>query len=936
MNKKPNDAQKDLIENPKGMFLVDAGPGTGKTFTITKRYIHILKEKKVTPEDILLITFTRNAADKMKEKIMNECKQDTKKLREAPINTFHGFCKRIIDGHGFNAPEVIGIKDNITSSTRIIESSVIEKRKFHRFFDQFMGKHKEYDDFYRMVYDRDNLLNLIKSLAAKGIIPTKNGWFRNGEKYLDGDFDSFKKFFEELNTPLEGKRGPKNSLLVKKLNDFGKRKFFSPNSPNLMDIRAEKKIHEKYAEKAFNEERYELKNFIHDVYFEYLIYVLGKNYLNFSFLLLFAYVLLCEDHSLREQISFKYVMMDEFQDTSEIQLKLSLLLSKTKNICVVGDWKQSIYSFRHANVNVIKDFDNRIKRYKKDLNKDFKRVKYDVHPVKKINLKQNYRSTQKIIDFAAKALTVKGSYDEIINPYEIKKQITPLRAAKDYENGHIQLFESENETKAILHKIQEIVNNNDYLLDGNDKIGYKDIAVLTRTRKFGLELQKRALKHGIPASYEGGIELFKTNPSLLLLAWLRIVSYKNSKRGWSVVLEKAGYNLDETKYIIENKKYPENMLRFREKLKNKTDISSLAKSVFDKYNISNGITAKIIEVMENTFNQSYISMAEMINFVEDNIRFGETHEVEKDFKENSVSIKTIHASKGLEYPVVFVSDINHGRFPSRGMDKNRITFKDPLGLRQKKIMNNSLAYTFDNWRSEILFKSLSGDYDEERRLFYVAMTRAKQYLFLSANCNRKSPFFKYLKKEKPELIEPNIQKQKIQVDKNDNPFTVKKIKQKSISKIPVTSLAGPSSGEGKGKEYGTKVHAFAEKYIDGKEVEPKNYDEKNVKKFIDSLKGDLITEVPCFLPVKKNKRKIMLTGVIDLINVNEKNIQLIDFKTAKKKKEDYKKQLSIYYHVLKESFKEKTIGTYIFFTSSGKLKKIQPFKIKKIKELIRI
>ena len=118
-----------------------------------------------------------------------------------------------------------------------------------------------------------------------------------------------------------------------------------------------KQIPADVAECVFEDDRTALKQFVHDVYHAYLEFALRRNYLNFGFLQLFAFVLLCEDHDLRERLGYEYVMVDEFQDSSEIQFKLMLLLAGTDNICVVGDWKQSIYSFQYADVDNIREFD---------------------------------------------------------------------------------------------------------------------------------------------------------------------------------------------------------------------------------------------------------------------------------------------------------------------------------------------------------------------------------------------------------------------------------------------------------------------------------------------------------------------------------------------------------------------------------------------------
>jgi len=158
-----------------------------------------------------------------------------------------------------------------------------------------------------------------------------------------------------------------------------------------------KQVPDTVARRVFEEDREELKTFIHDMYHAYLSFALRRNYLNFSFLQLFAFVLLCEDHELREELGYEYVMVDEFQDSSEIQFKLTLLLAGTNNICVVGDWKQSIYSFQYADVDNIREFETRLERFTTELNNDYDRIQYPTTPVTKLELDTNYRSTQSVL-----------------------------------------------------------------------------------------------------------------------------------------------------------------------------------------------------------------------------------------------------------------------------------------------------------------------------------------------------------------------------------------------------------------------------------------------------------------------------------------------------------------------------------------------------------
>jgi len=924
----PNKKQERLIEKTEGIYIVDAGPGTGKTFTISLRYAHILQEKNIDPEDIFLVTFTNNAAENMKERIINHTDYDKSELRDAPIATFHSFCNRILTNYGHEVPSIIGIEDRITRSTRILENEILERQEFDRFMTGFMERHPEYKHYYSIIYEKKNLLNLIKSLGAKGIFPKKDGWFRNSESYLDGNYEKFKGMFDEANEPLSGANGPKQSLLRKRLRGYQK-KCFLEDAPSLKDIRGEgKKIPEEFAERCFYEDRTKLKNFLHDLYFEYIEYALSRNYLNFSFIMMFAFAMLCENHALREKLNFKYIMIDEFQDTNEIQFKLALLLSNSGNICVVGDWKQSIFSFQYASVENILDFEERLKNFKEDLNTNFQRVDYPINIQEEIKLKKNYRSTQELIDFSEQGLKVEATKGERLDKEEISSRITKLESVGKEENTEVKAYTGSDEKEVILWKITQMVDNPDYLIKEDKeerRVQYKDISVLTRTRKFGLKLLEEAKDNNVPVAYEGGIELFRTRPSILLLAWLRIVQNRYSKRGWSVILDEAGYNMTEIEKIFSEKRYPKDMWYFRDTLLEQDSIGSLAKKVFDRYSIRDAFSNKIIEVIQTTYDNTYFNRGDVINFILENIRSNHTYEVDSTVEKDVFKIQTIHSSKGLEYPVVILADMSLGG----GGFSGSIDFTEPIGLRQKKVFSDErYPFLYDNWKNYVISKCIRGGYDEERRLLYVAMTRAENYLFLTAEHENESEFFKNLA-EKHEFVEPNIRPSKPEKEDREElrvkvPDVHAPVKHSAHALIDISTFQNLEKS--KGLEYGSKVHKFAELYAEGKKIEAKNLDEKNIKEFIDDLEGKIMTEITCLLPIESDERRLLFEGVIDLINIDGDEVNIVDYKTdidtiALK---EYRKQLSVYYHAINEVYPDKKIDAYIYYSNLDKRMRINP------------
>jgi superfamily I DNA/RNA helicase len=439
----------------------------------------------VDPEDVLLVTITRSAAIEMKERIVDRSGYNLRELADAPISTFHAHCHAILDEHGFRAPTHLGIDDHITGSTNILEDELIEAELFREFLGQFRDVHPEYADQFRAIDDPSELLGLVKQLSAKGIFPTADGWYRDGESHLDGDFEAFRTLFNEVNQPQND--GRKQSELRSDLSRYGGNKTYRPEAPSKADLRGgrgTKQLDDDVARRVFEADREHLKQFVHDVFFEYLEFPLGRNFLNFGFLQLFAFVLLCENHDIRERIDYEYVMIDEFQETSEIQFKLALLLAGTDNLCVVGDWKQSIYSFQYADLANITDFRERLDRFRSQLNDDTERVPFDASGVTPIELEENYRSTASILEFSEEALVTPASDGEDVD-HSVLDDVVSLSSNASFDETNIEAVQHEDEHEAVLATIQRIVGNEAYSVEDEDgdprPPKYGDIAVFTRT-----------------------------------------------------------------------------------------------------------------------------------------------------------------------------------------------------------------------------------------------------------------------------------------------------------------------------------------------------------------------------------------------------------------------------------------------------------------------
>ncbi|MCF7890082.1 UvrD-helicase domain-containing protein [Candidatus Bipolaricaulota bacterium] len=923
MSPEPKGNQQKLIENTEGVYLVDAGAGTGKTFTVSRRYARLL-ERGTNPEEIFLATFTENAAENMRDEIINYCNYDLSELRDAPISTFHGFCQQLLIRDGFDAPAILGLDEVITGNTRTLSNRVQEMGEFSNFYDNFRESHPEYNDFYRAVYKDAHLLELIKSLAVKGIFPKKSGWYRDGEKLLSGDYEEYLGQLEKTNAPLPGKRGNRQSKLLNRLSGMKDRTFNSEEVRNKQDVKKGKKVDPQIMREAFREERRDLLRFIHDLFLEYIDYALGRNYLNFSFQLMFAYVLLMEADQLRDSNQFEYVMIDEFQDTNEIQFKLSLLLSSTGNILAVGDWKQSIFGFQYASVKNITKFEERFENYYEQLNRDRRRTPYDRGKVNQISLRRNYRSSQAILDFSERALKVSGRKGEEVN---LDRDVVSLKAAKDKKTTDIRAFVSESEVEAVLSRVVEVVEGGDHRIAGKP-VEYSDVAIFSRNRAFARELDKKARELGVPVSYEGGAEIFKTDPGILLLAWLRVMEGRDSRRGWSVILDEAGYNIAEVESILENGNFPPDALEFLGELEEAYDVGAVARMVFVRYGFDNTFTDAIIEVLQNAFDASYMNLGSVVRFIEKNISGNETYEVDSS-SEEAAKVQTIHAAKGLEYPVVFLANMNEHTFPSTNSDGKRIFYDDVIGLRARKAYSQSDSFLYDDLSTYLTSRVSGIDYDEERRLLYVAMTRAENYLFISAEKGKEGRFFQELDIE-PEETEPEVEG--ITVSRQTGGKEVLRVEPPESSrpeKRPVHSVVDFSSAErsdGRGTKFGTMIHEFAEKVARGEEGEAieeegGEADRKNVSEFINSLSGKLYPEQEVLIPWEESEGKCVYHGSIDLVHVLDDRVQVIDFKTDldRANESEYRKQLDLYVEAVSNEYPDREVVGQIFYTKSGKL-----------------
>jgi superfamily I DNA/RNA helicase len=794
--------QDTLAESLEGIYLVDAGAGTGKTHTIIRRYQNLIKSG-VSPAKILLVTYTRNAAEQLKESAMINVsgQANITEILEAPVLNFHALCARILKNSGSKSAKHLGINEEVTSNFTIIQNDGFEMEVFRKFFLTFRNKtYNKYEEIYLGLNDNHKaVLNIIKFLATRGIFPTKEGWFNEAGSLFGGKIEDYHLRFDELNQPKTGTRGAEVLNVFRNLISRSKDSFYL--NFDLSNLENGKRINDDYKDEIFSDEMQPLLiEFTRDIYFSYIEYMLKKNFLNFEFIVMLAFLTLYYDDNVRGHYQYEYSMVDEFQDTDEIQFQLLMLMIKDcggkANLAVVGDWKQGIFGFRNTTIENIMEFEIRLKKYKELLNKDKKRITYAVDKVNKISFEYNYRSSQTILNFSKETLKTEAKKDEHADFATTEQRFGQiLTARRDLDDlTEIEFYQSKDsesdEIDLIFKKISELVSEKKYVCREFDKEGkikgerplrYSDICVLSRTNNFCLKLQKEGKEKNISVNFGGWLELFSSDQAILVLAWLRLMMNESNEQALVPILEKEGYNFPEVRNIISGLKdksllftnIPEDIRKFRSRLCGiKENLLNVTETILNRYGFNNNVSNALLNEINGWLQTDLISVGELIRLIDSSKK--DAYEIELNQKSEAVITQTIHAAKGLEYPVIILSNMNQSLFPNTGSSTNDIFYLPVPGLRFRKKFETKDDYSVicNNWKSDVLIRMFKPDnYDEERRLLYVAVTRAKQYLYFTSF--RPSQFFKHLpqltgkkpikdfqyeiqskKKEKNDLTEP--------------------------------------------------------------------------------------------------------------------------------------------------------------------------------------
>lgn len=956
-----NESQRKIAETLEGMIVVDAGPGTGKTHTVVARCVNIIRQKDFGPKDLIMLTFTRNAAAEMRDRVqktltdmasagefspdpvqnMKEHRRLTSIARQMYIGTFDSFCLSIVKQSPFRISQFFELKEELSRSSDITENESINRIYFERFLDRFLEDNgAKYGDLAAIAAEAPTeIYSLINRLMAKGILPLKNRgtarpWF-GGNDGLDliGDVKALREAMKDF----------------KGLDKETAKKFADIPSAAGLDLTWKVPDH-RVLDLAAGDDRKDLIDMVHDIYYEFVRRSVSDGHLTFGLVAGFAFVILYTDRNAREDIAAKYLIVDEFQDTNSNQLAIALMVLKEPNLCAVGDWKQGIYGFRFVSTENITDFERKVVELRRFLNQEEKRIAFQIPETIKLPLTENYRSSQMVIDKAFDSLLIQASKREDLDTDIVMSQITYIESKREDIGGNtdfvcVNCHSKESETDEVLRRILGYVGSDRYTIadgGGERKAEFRDIAVLCRSTETCRQVYEACLKHNIPAFLQGELNVMATREGKILLAWLRYIS--NDKDEWGIVpiLADMGYSCSQIDWMVtydreEGKDHiPPELKSFRQMLRRKRRrITELISDIFDRYGLDNDVTQAIITILSSTHRGSLMTISDIINIIENDIARNTKYDVDGLPDSNAVTIQTLHKSKGLEYPIVIIPRIDRMTFPPSQTDRSMFLFGDKEGIRcRKEIVEFSGEKKIaESWKTAVVRKSIKPDYSEERRLLFVGISRAKQYVTLIAG-PLPSAFFQhyadsgreyegedpvpYLPSEEDELI-PRPEVESFRPRRKNIPVH-------GLLKFDVANHLPEEDGDefsGKGMQYGTEVHKLAELQVHGNvlgndvlALYPQAVESQRIIDGLRAAGARLTAETDCAFPL--NELNATVNGRIDMYAEFPDRIEVHDWKTDAEKiyENEYMVQLSVYAAVLRE-VKKKPVEAFIDWLTLG-------------------
>lgn len=706
--------QKIAIEAPLAPGLIVAGAGTGKTSVMVERVVHLVKNSQINPEEILGLTFTNKAAGEFKERTIKRLKQEKLKNINLEVSTYHSFAHNLVMNHGLR----IGLDTNnniLTDSSRAqFVYRVVKNTKLP------------------LPYTEDALATVVKKIIK-----------------LDNELAEHDISIETLIAQSEN--------FISRVEAHGGKQAIMG-----MAKVARYRLDLALLVKEFREAK------------------VNENVIDFADQLRFALQIVREHEAVGEELreTYKTVLLDEYQDTSVTQrILLQKIFGKGHPVTAVGDQFQAIYGWRGAAVSNIEQFQEHFK-------------KVDGSPADLYYLKANYRSGQNILDVANEIS------DPLRSESNLAQVLIADPDRKDQAKVEISLSETNHQEIALIVKqikqISKTRSLSDVAILARKATVLDEIyAELLKNKIPANYVGSRELINAPEVrellSYLQIIEDPTHNPSLIriltsprfevslrdiklladrarTLLDLKRIDYDNANLDELLTDAVSGFDVAELAILSDaladpgDSAYGEGVLQIFQELNEELDLLRRFQSeplidfiyrvlmqtnLFielqihndDSSNNANRAIQEFLKIAHQFASaESDISLSNFLNWIQVSEDLDEDIKYQALPEKDSVTLITVHSAKGLQWPIVFLPQIVSGVFPDPKTDSwikkaELLPYwirQDAASLQQ---LSNFTSKTFDAYLDELSQSHLN----EERRLFYVAITRAKDQLIVTGH-----------------------------------------------------------------------------------------------------------------------------------------------------------------------------------------------------------